>query len=80
MNSVTLDCDNFDPQPTYPGSSNGEDDEGSTTFEVECADEFEVTPKEYTCNFDNPVPFVRDPAATPVSAPGTVCGTPAAGT
>jgi len=78
LNSITLDCDNFDPQPTYPVEDNG----GLTTFEINCPMENPRSPKEYTCNFDDPVPFTKSPAVAgatnvPATSPATVCGTPA---
>jgi len=77
MNSVTLDCDNFNPQPTYP------DDSGDTTFQKNCVVEgLGIGPKEFTCNFDEPVPFEKPDDGlfgnVPAAAPA-ICGTPAAG-
>jgi len=80
LNSVTLDCNNFDPQPTYPVEDSG----GLTTFEVDCRRSDLSSPKEYTCNFDPAVPFTKPPAGAGATnapaaspAPATVCGTPA---
>mmetsp|Transcript_1866 Transcript_1866/g.4015 ORF Transcript_1866/g.4015 Transcript_1866/m.4015 type:complete len:539 (+) Transcript_1866:187-1803(+) len=83
MNSITLDCDNFEPKPVYPIDS----DSGLTTFQTNCLDsKIGRGPKEYTCNFDDPVPYVK-PAAengtevvVPAPSPPAICGTPAVGT
>jgi len=77
LNSVTLDCNNFDPQPTYPVEDIG----GLTTFEADCQVSELVSPKEYTCNFEPSVPFTKSPAVAgatnaPATSPATVCGTP----
>lgn len=73
MNSITLDCDNFDPQPTYPAED--PDDTGYTTFQQNCLDELGGAGlfKEYTCNFDDPIPFVR-PDNAPVHPSTENCG------
>ena len=88
MNSITLDCDNFNPQPVY-----APDDSGDTTFQKNCYEEVGSGPKEYTCNFDEPVPFEKPgedgedgsgttldlTGAIPAPAPAAICGVPAVG-
>ena len=73
MNSITLDCDNFDPQPTYPAED--PNDTGYTTFQQNCLDERGAAGlfKEYTCNFDDPIAFVR-PDSAPVHPSTENCG------
>lgn len=75
MNSITLDCANFDPLPVYPVNP---DDSGHTTFQKNCIEEFGRVPKEYTCNFDDPVPFLKPNGTEVVPAPSPllICGTP----
>ena len=75
MNSVTLDCNNFQPQPVYPVDN----DSGDTTFQVNCQERLGRGPKEYTCNFDDPVPFERPEDAPELNA-NAICGVPAVGT
>jgi len=83
MDSVTLDCDNFEPQPTYPKSYENPafEAEGYTTFQVNCLVEVGQVPREYTCNFGEPNPYVRPEAnetvPAPAPSPPAVCGTPA---
>lgn len=79
MNSVTLDCDNFGPQPTYPVEYDNValESEGYTTYQIDCITDVGKIPGEYTCNFDPPQPFPRV-STPPQTMP--VCGTPAAGT
>lgn len=76
MDSITLDCNNFEPQPTYPL----EGDSGLTTFEEGCLSELGRRPKEYTCNFDVHEPYVKpetnETVVAPVPSPPAVCGTP----
>lgn len=84
MNSITLDCDNFNPQPVY-----APDDSGDTTFQKNCYEEIGSGPKEYTCNFDEPVPFEKPggedgsgttldlTGAIPAPVPAAICGVPA---
>jgi len=79
--SITLDCDNFDPQPTYPPAYGNEGDEGKTQFQLDCEEEVGRSPNEYTCNFDPPEPFVKELSVEPaLPAEPAVCGTPAVGT
>mmetsp|Transcript_37835 Transcript_37835/g.61831 ORF Transcript_37835/g.61831 Transcript_37835/m.61831 type:complete len:298 (+) Transcript_37835:488-1381(+) len=86
MNSITLDCENFGPQPVY----DPDNEEGLTTFVTGCLEEQIGYVKEYTCNFDDPDPFTKPPPEEVVADNGTdtavvpapspaVCGTPAAG-
>jgi len=92
MNSITLDCENFNPQPIYyedsyydnlPVQPDGTPDvrHGRTKFEIECLENTGSFPAEYTCNFDPPEPFTKPaPNGTSAQVPApTVCGTPAAG-
>ncbi|KAL7530688.1 hypothetical protein ACHAWF_007475 [Thalassiosira exigua] len=79
MSSITLDCDNFEPQPLYPIEPKYGD--GLTTFEERCIDGVGSSPQEYTCNSDPPVPFEKPPSDEStvfgqVPAPA-ICGTPA---
>ena len=87
MNSITLDCENFDPKPVYDPADEAD---GRTTFVSNCLEELIGYPKEYTCNFDDPDPFTKPPPEEVVANNGTdaavvpapspaVCGTPAAG-
>ncbi|KAL3805353.1 hypothetical protein HJC23_009060 [Cyclotella cryptica] len=64
--SITLDCDNFEPQPTYTN------DGDMTTFEAQCIQDKGIKPTEYTCNTDVGVPVTRPPSTTPTNN----CGTP----
>ena len=68
MNSITLDCDNFQPQPTYP------DDSGDTSFEKNCMAEGLGRPKEFTCNSEAPVPFTKPPTLDMGFSIADVCG------
>jgi len=71
MGSVTLDCDNFKPQPTFL-----DDGSSTTTFQAQCLEEVGVQPREYTCNDET-----SSPVSVPVPAPSDRnCGVPAAGT
>ncbi|KAL9189781.1 hypothetical protein ACHAXT_009456 [Thalassiosira profunda] len=71
MSSITLDCDNIGPKPTYP------DDSGVTQFEMFCEESVGRGPTEFTCNFD------FEPFAKPEGGDGglfapspEICGTP----
>jgi hypothetical protein len=86
LNTVTLDCENFNPGPVYPATPNYPELGTLTTFEEGCIDRVGRFPAEYTCNFDDPVPPTKPPATVeeenpfqPAPAP-EICGTPAAGT
>lgn len=90
MNTVTLDCENFDPSPVYPTEPKYPDMGTLTTFEEDCVDRVARYPSEYTCNFDDPLPYTKPPSPAeggedstqlfvPAPAPA-ICGTPAAGT
>ena len=72
LNSITLDCDNYGPKPVY-GS-----DGILTTFETNCVAQTGSGPKEYTCNFDEPVPSTMPPVPAPSSSSAAICGVPAA--
>jgi len=74
LGSITLDCDNFQPQPVYVSQDSSE-----TTFVKDCQAEPEgISPREYTCNSEVGVPIAK-PSGAPTPAP-RICGLPAAGT
>lgn len=77
LESITLDCNNYSPQPVYPavpyvppGAISA--DISLTTFQQNCYEQGLVPPREYTCNFDNPVSLTK----SPVSVPLDICGVP----
>mmetsp|Transcript_18172 Transcript_18172/g.41762 ORF Transcript_18172/g.41762 Transcript_18172/m.41762 type:complete len:471 (+) Transcript_18172:294-1706(+) len=71
MGSVTLDCDNFKPQPTFL-----DDGSSTTTFQAQCLEEVGAQPREFTCNDET-----SSPVSVPVPSPSDrICGVPAAGT
>lgn len=79
MGSMTLDCDGFDPQPTYDADGDG----SLTTFEAACERETGTRPGEYTCNFDDGAGDGAQPAgageAAEADGGAPYCGIPAAG-
>jgi hypothetical protein len=82
LESITLDCDNYSPQPVYPaipyvppGAITA--DISITTFQQNCYEQGLVPPREYTCNFDDPVPYTKSPVSVPTtSAAVAICGVP----
>lgn len=83
MNSITLDCENIEPKPVYP-EVEPEDPilQGMTTFQISCVEAQLMPPSEYTCNFDDPLPYTKAPVAAPLFGgrpEEPFCGTPPPG-
>ena len=82
LDSITLDCDNYSPQPVYPavpyvppGAISA--DISITTFQQNCYEQGLAPPREYTCNFDEPVPLTKSPVSVPSTAASVdICGVP----
>jgi hypothetical protein len=82
LDSITLDCDTYSPQPVYPavpyvppGAITA--DISITTFQQNCYEQGLVPPREYTCNFDDPVPYTKSPVSVPTTAASVaICGVP----
>ena len=72
LNSITLDCDNYGPKPVYGP------DGILTTFQVNCMAQTGSSPKEYTCNFEEPAVSTMPPATAPSSSSMAICGIPVA--
>ncbi|KAL7462591.1 hypothetical protein ACHAXS_002973 [Conticribra weissflogii] len=81
LSSITLDCANFEPQPTYVVDEIGIETT-TTTFEQNCDTAVGTHPREYTCNFGTG----EKVSAPPTPSPGgggiptlvrdTYCGVP----
>ena len=82
LSSITLDCANFEPQPTYPVDENGVEIT-TTTFESNCLWAGSGSPREYTCNFVDGDGVTMAPTVSPGNIPvlerDTYCGVPATG-
>ena len=82
LDSITLDCDNYSPQPVYPavpyvppGAISA--DISITTFQQNCYEQGLAPPREYTCNFAESVPLTKSPVSVPsTAASADICGVP----
>mmetsp|Transcript_31569 Transcript_31569/g.66046 ORF Transcript_31569/g.66046 Transcript_31569/m.66046 type:complete len:559 (+) Transcript_31569:165-1841(+) len=81
LSSITLDCANFEPQPTYVVDDTGVETT-TTTFEQNCDTAVGTHPREYTCNFGTGVKITVAPTPTPGGGDiptlvrDTYCGVP----